>query len=71
MRAVYTFVRGIEDLKTSRFQLHNQVVVLSIDKLASEAAHGLSVPITPVSIVTIREVPPAEVDGRFRCAKIR
>src|SRR5579859_4399418 len=71
MWAVHAFVSGIEYLITARLQLHDQIVVLGIDKLASEPPHSLRVPITPAPVAAISVVSLAKVDRRSCRAKIR
>jgi hypothetical protein len=71
MRTIDAFMCGIEYLITARLEFHDQIVILGIDKLASESSHGLSIPITPASIAAVRIAPVAEIDRRFSGAKIR
>jgi hypothetical protein len=70
MRAVDAFVGRIEYLITAGLQLHNQIVVLGIDKLASKPPHSLGIAITPASIATVRITPVAKIDRRSGGAKV-
>ncbi len=70
MRAIHTFMRGIEDLISARLQFHNKVTIISVDKLASEPLGGLEVAITPATVASVRIIPLSEVDRRSCGTKV-